>query len=76
MQRFVQWARTLGLSSPGDLWAIGDTSDAALRHDNQDGLTSTRWAEIETSSSQVLDYTLSISAGTATATLHVAGFSE
>jgi hypothetical protein len=58
------------------LYTDGDTSDAALRHDNQDGLTSTRWAEIETSSSQVLDYTLSISAGTATATLHVAGFSE
>lgn len=58
------------------LYTDGDTSDAALRHDNQDGLTSTRWAEVETSSSQVLDYTLSISAGTATATLHVAGFSE
>ncbi|MFO1251581.1 MAG: DUF1800 domain-containing protein [Inhella sp.] len=29
--RFVQWARTLGLSSPGDLWAIGDTSDPATR---------------------------------------------
>ncbi len=29
--RFVQWARTLGLNSPGDLWAIGDTSDPATR---------------------------------------------
>jgi hypothetical protein len=58
------------------LYTDGDTSDAVLRHDNQDGITSTRWSEIETSSAQVLDYTLTISAGTATATLHVAGFSE
>ncbi len=29
--RFVQWARTLGMTSPGDAWAIGDTSDPATR---------------------------------------------
>jgi uncharacterized protein (DUF1800 family) len=31
VQRLVQWARTVGLSSPGDLWAIGDTSNPATR---------------------------------------------
>ena len=31
VQRLVQWARTVGLSSPGDLWAIGDTSNPASR---------------------------------------------
>lgn len=59
-----------------NLYTDGDTSDAALRHDNQDGITSTRWAEIVTSSAQVVDYTLTISAGTAVALVHVAGFSE
>ena len=31
VQRLVQWARTVGLSSPGDLWAVGDTSNPATR---------------------------------------------
>ena len=31
IQRLVQWARTVGLSSPGDLWGIGDTSNPASR---------------------------------------------
>jgi uncharacterized protein (DUF1800 family) len=29
--RLVQWARTVGMGSPGDLWAIGDTSNPATR---------------------------------------------
>ena len=29
--RFLGWARAYGLNSPGDLWAVGDTSDAATR---------------------------------------------
>ena len=29
--RLIQWARTVGLSSPGDLWAVGDTSNPATR---------------------------------------------
>lgn len=29
--RLVQWARTVGLSSPGDLWALGDCSNPATR---------------------------------------------
>ncbi|MCX7273989.1 MAG: DUF1800 family protein [Burkholderiales bacterium] len=31
MLRFLGWARAYGLQSPGDLWAVGDTSDAATR---------------------------------------------
>ncbi len=31
VQRLVQWARTVGMSSPGDLWAIGDCSNPATR---------------------------------------------
>ena len=31
IQRLVQWARTVGMSSPGDLWAIGDTTNPATR---------------------------------------------
>ena len=31
MLRFLGWARACGLQSPGDLWAVGDTSDAATR---------------------------------------------
>ncbi|WP_431265923.1 DUF1800 domain-containing protein [Roseateles chitinivorans] len=31
VQRMIQWARTVGLSSPGDLWAIGDTSNPSSR---------------------------------------------
>ncbi|WP_082938224.1 DUF1800 family protein [Mitsuaria sp. 7] len=31
LQRMIQWARTVGLSSPGDLWAIGDTSNPSSR---------------------------------------------
>ncbi|MDH0866268.1 DUF1800 domain-containing protein [Mitsuaria sp. GD03876] len=31
IQRLVQWARTVGMSSPGDLWAVGDTSNPASR---------------------------------------------
>lgn len=58
------------------LFTDGDTSDTALRHDNQDGLSSTRWGEILTSSAQVVDYTLTITAGTAVALVYVAGFSE
>ena len=29
--RFLGWARGFGATSPGDLWAIGDTSDPATR---------------------------------------------
>ena len=29
--RLIQWARSVNLSSPGDLWAIGDTSNPATR---------------------------------------------
>jgi len=29
--RFVQWARTFGVTSPSDAWAVGDTSSAAFR---------------------------------------------
>nr|WP_297531957.1 DUF1800 domain-containing protein [uncultured Roseateles sp.] len=31
LQRMIQWARTVGMSSPGDLWAIGDTSNPSSR---------------------------------------------
>jgi uncharacterized protein (DUF1800 family) len=31
VQRLIQWARTVGMSSPGDLWAIGDCSNPASR---------------------------------------------
>lgn len=31
LQRMIQWARTVGLNSPGDLWAIGDTSNPSSR---------------------------------------------
>jgi uncharacterized protein (DUF1800 family) len=31
MQRFIQWARTFGASSPTDLWNVGDLSDPATR---------------------------------------------
>ncbi|WP_238139458.1 DUF1800 domain-containing protein [Roseateles aquatilis] len=31
VQRLVQWARTVGMTSPGDLWAVGDTSNPASR---------------------------------------------
>ncbi len=65
-----------GGGSVCNLYVNGDTSDTTLRHDNVDGQTSTRWGEIECDSAQKLDYTLSISAGTATLTAHVAGFAE
>lgn len=29
--RFIQWARTFGLTSPGDSWSLGDLSDPATR---------------------------------------------
>jgi len=29
--RLIQWARSVNLTSPGDLWAIGDTSNPATR---------------------------------------------
>ena len=31
VQRFVQWARTVGLSSPTSLWNVGNLSDPATR---------------------------------------------
>ena len=31
MQRFIQWARSFGATSPTDLWNIGDLSDPATR---------------------------------------------
>ena len=31
MLRLVQWARTFGVASPGDAWAVGDLSDPATR---------------------------------------------
>lgn len=31
IQRMVQFMRTVGMTSPGDLWAIGDTSNPASR---------------------------------------------
>lgn len=31
IQRLVQWARTVGITSPGDLWAIGDCSNPSSR---------------------------------------------
>lgn len=31
IQRLVQWARTVGFTSPGDLWAIGDCSNPSSR---------------------------------------------
>ena len=31
LQRMIQWARTVGMGSPGDLWAIGDTSNPSSR---------------------------------------------
>jgi len=31
LQRMIQWARTVGLNSPGDLWAVGDTSNPSSR---------------------------------------------
>ncbi|WP_431289131.1 DUF1800 domain-containing protein [Roseateles chitinivorans] len=31
LQRMIQWARTVGMTSPGDLWAIGDTSNPSSR---------------------------------------------
>lgn len=31
IQRLVQWSRTVGFTSPGDLWAIGDCSNPSSR---------------------------------------------
>ncbi len=31
LQRFIQWGRSFGLSSPTDLWNVGDTSNPATR---------------------------------------------
>lgn len=31
LQRFIQWGRTFGVTSPGGQWPIGDTSSAASR---------------------------------------------
>ncbi|WP_431047819.1 DUF1800 domain-containing protein [Roseateles sp. L2-2] len=31
LQRMIQWVRTVGMTSPGDLWAIGDTSNPSSR---------------------------------------------
>ncbi|SEL21371.1 Uncharacterized conserved protein, DUF1800 family [Roseateles sp. YR242] len=31
VQRLVQWTRSVGFTSPGDLWAIGDCSNPATR---------------------------------------------
>lgn len=31
IQRLVQWTRTVGFASPGDLWAIGDCSNPSSR---------------------------------------------
>ncbi|HEY1091217.1 MAG TPA: DUF1800 domain-containing protein, partial [Burkholderiaceae bacterium] len=31
LQRFIQWARTIGLTSPTELWNVGNLSDPAAR---------------------------------------------
>lgn len=77
LQTQMTIAGTTGEDGVANFYTDGDTSDTALRHDAEGDETTTRWAEIETSSAQVIDYTFTIAgSGTGTLAVHVAGFSE